>query len=198
MKKAVWLLLLMATAAKAQNSSGTSPYLYEEWSTGTIVKDNGEILDAVKLRFNSAKDEIEYEKDGAITSLGNAVEEFSLLTESDLYTFKKGYPAVGQLSENSFYRILYDGNLKVLKRYNNFIGVSDKKPTGRSEQLYILKNNKMIPVKVNDRKGIMQVVADKKNHMEYAAKEQQLDFGQEADIVKLIEEYDAYVAGGKE
>lgn len=201
MKKAVGCLFLLTIAflANAQNQSRASPYLYDEWSSGTITTTGGEILDAVKVRFNSAKDEIEYHKDGVVIPLGNAVEEFSLLTESDLYTFKKGYPAVGQQGENSFYRVLYDGNLKVLKRYNNVTAAAPgKKPEGRSEQLYILKNNKMIPVKVNDRKGVMQVVADKKNHMEYAAKEQQLDFGQEADIVKLIEEYDAYVAGGKD
>lgn len=200
MKKAIACLFLsiLVFGANAQNQPGTSPYLYDEWSTGTITTTGGEILDAVDLRFDSSKDEVEYRKDGAVTKLGNAVDEFSLLTGSDSYVFKKGYPGVAQLNANSFYRVLYDGNVKVLKRYNNGIAASGKKAEGRSEQLYILKNNKMIPVKTNDRKGVMQVVADKKNHMEYAAKEQQLDFSQEADIVKLIEEYDAYVAGGKE
>lgn len=201
MKKAVWCLFfsIIAFGAMAQNQSPTSSYLYDEWSTGTITTTNGEILDAVNLRFDSSKDEVEYQKDGKITKLGNAVDEFSILTDSDSYEFRKGYPEVGQLNANSFYRVLYDGNLKVLKRYNNITKAeAGKKPEGRSEQLYILKNNKMIPVKTNDRKGVMQVVADKKNHMEYAAKENQLDFSQEADIVKLIEEYDAYVAGGKE
>jgi hypothetical protein len=200
MKKALGCLFLlgMACGAAAQKPSVTSPYLYDEWSTGTITTATGGILDAVKLRFDSSNDEVEYQAEVGVTKLGNAVNEFSLLTGSDLYLFKKGYPSVGQLTENSFYRVLYDGNLKVLKRYNNGVNSSGKKAEGRSEQLYILKNNKMIPVKTNDRKGVMQLVADKKNHMEYAAKEQQLDFGREEDIVKLIEEYDAYVAGGKE
>lgn len=200
MKKAIGCIFfsIMVFGASAQNQSGTSPYLYDEWSTGTITTTGGEILDAVDLRFDSAKDEVEYRKDGAVTKLGNAVDEFTLLTGSDSYIFKKGYPGVGLLNANNFYSVLYDGNVKVLKRYNNATVTSGKKPGGLSEQLYILKNNKMIPFKTNDRKGVMQVVADKKNHMEYAAKEQQLDFSQEADIVKLIEEYDAYVAGGKE
>jgi hypothetical protein len=216
MKKAMLCLCIavFSIPVKAQNPTGSnskasgkevgkniknSPYLSDDWVTGTITTSKGEIIDAVKMRFDNYKGDIEYKKEDSLYSLkGNDVTEFSFLTGSDLYTFQKGFPAVGKSTGESFYRVLYDGNLKVLKRYT-----SNPKDNGKSsfvldETLYVLKDQTMIPVKVNDRKGIMKVVADKKNHMEYAAKEQQLDFSQEADIIKLIEEYDAYKAGGTE
>lgn len=201
-------LVLAGLAAMGQNS-GTrdekpgvteSPCLTDAWYTGTIRTLSGKIFDAVKVRFDCFKDELEFQEGDSTLRLGKEVKEFSFLTGSDLYNFRKGFPAVDQQTQNSFYRILYDGNLKVLKRYNaqtqKTTSLSGNSTTGKVEALYILKDNRMIPIRTNDRKGIMQIMADKKNHMEYAAKEQQIDFSQEGDIVRLIEEYDAYKAGG--
>jgi hypothetical protein len=55
----------------------------------------------------------------------------------------------------------------------------------------------MTLVRRGDRKGIMALLADKRDLMEYTIKEQQLNLKEEEDITKLLEEYDAYKAGKK-
>lgn len=182
-----------------------SPYLFDDWNTG-IVKavENDKVFDGLKMRYDAYKDEVEYEKDGKTYRLGPEITAFTLPTGDALYQFRRGFPAVGDQTANSFYRVLSDGNTKVLKRYE--MKMREEKPYNSAtvtkrfdldEQLYVLKNGTMYPVKTNDKKGIMKLVSDEKNLMNYVIKEEQLSFRTEDDIVKLLEEYDAYKAGRK-
>lgn len=52
-------------------------------------------------------------------------------------------------------------------------------------------------MKKNARKDLLHILNDEKNLMQYVIKEEQLNFETENDIVKLLEEYDAYKAGRK-
>ena len=182
-----------------------SPYLFEDWNTGIMkAVQNDKVFDGLKMRYDAYKDEVEYEKDGKMYRLGPEITAFTLPTGDALYEFRRGFPAVGSQTENSFYRVLSDGNTKVLKRYA--MKMREEKPYNSAtvtkrfdlnEQLYVLKNGTMYPVKTNDKKGIMKLVSDEKNLMNYVIKEEQLNFKTEDDIVKLLEEYDAYKAGRK-
>lgn len=182
-----------------------SPYLFEEWNTGIVrAVENEKVFDGLKMRYDVYKDEVEYEKDGKMYRLGSEITAFTLPTGDALYEFRRGFPAVSDQTEKSFYRVLSDGNTKVLKRYE--MKMREEKPYNSAtvtkrfdldEQLYVLKNGTMYPVKTNDRKGIMKLVSDEKNLMNYVIKEEQLNFRTEDDIVKLLEEYDAYKAGRK-
>ncbi|GAB2763331.1 hypothetical protein GCM10027275_00410 [Rhabdobacter roseus] len=180
-----------------------SPYLKDKWYLGTIRAQNGKVYDGVKMRYDAYKDEVEYEQQGKMYRLGAAETlEFSIPTDDDLYIFRRGFPKVDRQTDASFYRVLHDGNTKLLKRYEN--RMRDEKPynsatvTRRfepSEKLYVLKGGTMYPIKKNDRKGMLKILSDRKRTMEYAIKEQQLDFRTESDIIKILEEYDAYQAG---
>jgi hypothetical protein len=181
-----------------------SPYLLnDQWITGTIRTANDKVIDGVKMKYDIYKDELEYENEGKLYRLGaKEIVEFVMPTGDALYIFRRGFPAVEDQSTSSFYRVLYDGNTKVLKRfetkmrkekqYNSATAVNRFVP---SETLYVLKDGKMHPIKKGDRKKLLSLLSDKRSLMEYNIKEQQLDLRSELDMVKLIEEYDAYKAG---
>ena len=182
-----------------------SPYLVSEWNKGIVrsAKDD-RVYDGVKMRYDAYKDELEYEQDGKLYRLGPEVAAFSIPTGDALYEFQRGFPAVGSLTENSFYQVLHDGNTKLLKHHK--MNMREEKPYNSAtvtkrfdptEQLYVLKGGRMYPVKKNDKKGLLKLLSDEKNLMNYIIKEEQLDFKSEGDMVKLLEEYDAYKAGRK-
>ncbi len=182
-----------------------SPFLVEEFHKGivTMVKDN-QVHDGVPIRYDAYKDELEYEKDGKHYRLGPEVMSFSIPTGDALYEFQRGFPAAGDLTENSFYQVLHDGNTKLLKHYGKrmreekaYNSASATKRFDDSEQLFVLKGGKMNPVKKNGKKDLLALLSDEKNLMNYVIKEEQLDFKSEMDMVKLLEEYDAYKAGRK-
>ncbi len=182
-----------------------SPYLFDEWYKGIVkVTKTEKVYDDVKLRYDAYKDELEYEKEGQMLRLGPEILEFSIPTGTALYEFRRGFPAVGNQNENSFYRVLYDGNTKFLKRYEmrlredrayNSATVTKRFDLG--EETYILKDGQMHQTKKNDKKGLLKLLIDEKNLMNYIIKEEQLDFKTDDDTVKLLEEYDAYKAGRK-
>jgi hypothetical protein len=181
-----------------------SPYLLnDQWITGTIRTASDKVIDGVKMKYDIYKDELEYENEGKLYRLGaKEIVEFVMPTGDALYIFRRGFPAVEDQSTSSFYRVLYDGKSKVLKRfetkmrkekqYNSATAVNRFVP---SETLYVLKDGKMHPIKKGDRKKLLGLLSDKRSLMEYNIKEQQLDLRSELDMVKLIEEYDAYKAG---
>lgn len=175
-----------------------SPYLLKEWYSGAVRTGNDRVHDGVQLRYDYLKDEVEYKVADALYRVSSGVTEFSIPSGVELYTFRSGYPAVGNYSDKSFYRVLYDGNTKLLKKYTNPIKVEKASATREMDagaKLYLLKDGKMNPVQLNNRNSFLKLLTDERNKLNYVIKEQQLDFAGEDDLIRLLEEYDSYKAG---
>jgi hypothetical protein len=183
---------------ETQSDAATNTYLFKEWYTGSVRTSDDRVHDGIKIRYDLVKDEIEYKADSGLYRVSSGVTEFNLPTGTDLYIFKSGYPAVGDYTAKTFYRLLYDGNTKLLKRYVKPIQVEKASATmtmDPSAKLYILKDDKMHPVQLNNRNSFLKLLTDEKNKLNWVIKEQQLDFAADDDLIKLLEEYDSYKAG---
>jgi hypothetical protein len=208
----VTLVLFTAGTLRAQDSTGLagtpfqetnfekgdSPYLFSDWYSGLVRTADGKVHDGVNLRYDLKKDEVEYKTGTSLYRLTNGVTEFNIPTGTDLYIFKNGFPAINGQTTQSFYRVLYDGNTKLLKKYTRPIKIEKASPTVQLDQdykLFIFKDNKLSPVKLSDRKSFLKLLPDEKNKMNYIIKEQQLDFAAEDDLINLLQEYDSYKAG---
>lgn len=182
-----------------------TPYLMEDWYTGSVtMAKGGKVYDGLKMRYDAYKDELEYEKDGKLYRLGPEISAFAIPTGKDLYIFQNGFPAVGDQKQNSFYRVLHDGTTKLLKRYEMkmredrpYNSATTIKKFDLGQEMYVLKDGTMYPMRKNAKKDLLDILSDEKNLMQYVIKEEQLNFKTENDIVKLLEEYDAYKAGRK-
>ncbi|MCE7063436.1 hypothetical protein [Dyadobacter sp. CY343] len=204
--------ILLAHLAIAQDSTGLagtayneasastdgSHYLFKEWYSGSIKTSDDRVKDGVKIRYDVNKDELEYKSDSGMYRVSAGIKEFNLPTGTDLYTFRSGYPSVADQTEKSFYRLMYDGNTKLLKKYVKPIKVEKASATTQmdpSAKLYILKDGKMNLVDLKNRNSFLKLLTDEKNKMQYVIREQQLDFAADDDLIKLLEEYDSYKAG---
>jgi hypothetical protein len=179
-------------------STDGSHYLFKEWYTGSIRTSDDRVHDGIKIRYDVNKDELEYKTDSAMYRISTGIKEFNLPTGTDLYTFRNGYPAVENQTEKSFYRLMYDGNTKLLKKYTKPIKVEKASATTQMDptaKLYILKDGKMNLVELGKRNSFLKLLSDEKNKMQYVIREEQLDFAGDDDLMKLLEEYDSYKAG---
>lgn len=175
-----------------------SPYLLKEWYSGSVRTSDDRVHDGIPLRYDYMKDEVEYKADSAMFRVASGVSEFSIPSGVELYRFRSGYPAVGDYTDKSFYRVLYDGNTKLLKKYTNPIKVEKASATREMDagaKLFLLKDGKMNPVQLSNRNSFMKLLTDERNKLNYVIKEQQLDFSGEDDLIRLLEEYDSYKAG---
>lgn len=184
--------------AQLSGAGDTSPYLFKEWYSGTVRTNDDKVHDGVQLRYDFVKDEVEYKTGSGLFRLSAGVTEFTIPTGLDLYTFRSGYPSVASNTEKSFYRVLYDGNTKLLKKYTHPIKVEKASATREMDagaRLFLLKDNKMNPVQLSNRNSFLKLLTDERNKLNYVIKEQQLDFAGEDDLIRLLEEYDSYKAG---
>jgi hypothetical protein len=189
----------LAGTPYTESADGTQ-YLFKKWYTGSVRTSDDRVHDGLKIRYDVTKDELEYRTDSTsgMYRVSAGIKEFNLPTGTDLYTFKNGYPAVADYSEKNFYRLLYDGNTKLLKKYVKPINVEKASATTNmdpSAKLYVLKDGKMNPVQLKNRNSFLKLLTDERNKMQYVIREQQLDFAGDDDLVKLLEEYDSYKAG---
>jgi len=179
-------------------NGGAATYLFNEWYSGSIRADNDKVYDGIQLRYDIAKDEIEYKKDSVLFRISEGVKEFTIPSGTDLYIFRNGFPAGNGLTNKNFYRIVYDGETKLLKRYQSPIKVEKASATTTMDpdaKLYIVKNDKLTLVSLKDKNSFLKLLSDEKNKMQYVIKEEQLEFGGDDDLAKLLEEYDSYRAG---
>lgn len=205
-------LLFICGAASAQDVSGLSgkpvpqisesgnapEYLFKDWYSGIVRTNIDKVVDGINIRYDLSNDAIEYQQGANTYMVSEGIREFTIPTNTDLYTFKSGYPAVDQQSEKSFYRVLYEGNVILLKRYKSPIITEKASPTqtlDKDAQLYIFKDNKLSRVKLSDKNSFLKLLSDERNKMLYTIKEQQLEFGAEDDLISLLEEYDSFKAG---
>lgn len=179
-------------------NGGAASYLFSEWYSGSIRANNDKVYDGIQLRYEIAKDEIEYKKDSVLFRIAEGVKEFTIPSGTDLYIFRNGFPAANGLTNKNFYRIMYDGETKLLKRYQSPIKVEKASATREMEpdaKLYIVKNDKLTLVNLKDKNSFLKLLSDEKNKMQYVIKEEQLEFDGDDDLAKLLEEYDSYRAG---
>lgn len=179
-------------------NSQNVPYLFKEWYSGMVRTSDDQVKDGLMLRYDLKKDEVEYKSGENLFRIPSGITEFSIMTGSDLYTFKNGFPAVEANTNKSFYRVLYDGNTKLLKKYTNTVNVEKASATREMDEgakLYILKNDKLNAVKLADKNSFLKLLPEEKNKMNYVIKEQQLDFEGDDDLIRLLEEYDSFKAG---
>ena len=181
-----------------EKADGGNFYLFKEWYSGSVRMQDDKVYDGVQLRYDIKKDEIEFKKDSALYRISDGVQEFTIPSGTDLYIFRNGFPAGQGQTAKSFYRVMYDGNTKLLKKYTSPIRVEKASATKEMDpdaKLYVVKDNKLSPVKLSDKNSFLKLLPDEKNKMLYIIKEQQLDFGAEDDLVSLLSEYDSYKAG---
>lgn len=174
----------------AQYTDDNSPFLTKEWFRGLARDNAGKPYDGVLLNYDLTKDEVVYKTDSSAYVLGPEITEFNIPTGTELFTFKSGFPATSDgLTARSFYRVLYDGNTKLLKHYKKSGSAATQ------ESLYILKGDKLSLIQLKDKDSFLKILADEKNKMNYVIKEENIDFDGADDVAKLLAEYDAYKAG---
>ncbi len=170
-----------------------SPYLNDAWSRGTVkAKHNGKTYELAKMRYDLYKDELEYEENQKPYRFGNEITEF--VTNDGI--FRNGFPVTESLTARTFYQVLYDGNVKLLKR--NTVRIQTEKLYSSATQtkrfmkedaLFLFKNGTVTRLK-KDKKALLEALGDKQADLEAFIKDQKLKLTKEEDVLKVIEKYE--------
>jgi hypothetical protein len=171
-----------------------SPYLNDVWSRGSVkAKNNGKTYELAKMRYDLYKDELEYEENQKPYRFSKEITEFS----TNDGVFRSGFPAIEPMTDRNFYQVLYDGNVKLLKRTTVRIqteklysSATQTKRFIKDDALYLFKNGTMTRLK-KDKKALLEALGDKQAELETFIKEEKLKLSKEEDILRVVEKYES-------
>lgn len=154
-----------------------SPFLVENWVQGNVKFANGKVLNNIALKYDQIKDELLFKgKNNEDYYFSDPVKEFSLtyIDKDQEFNrkFSNGFPASKNLTDKSFYEIIVDGKVKLLKKNmksitetKEFNSATVVKEVNENIGYYLAKGNELIPIKKMDVKTLANAIDAQKSSL---------------------------------
>lgn len=182
-----------------------SPYLYTEWKSGTITDNTGKVYPNVLLKYDAYKDVLEINQEGTVMQLNtDRYPEFAI-TFADgssnkvvKQKFSSGLTQIPGYSSKTYFEIVGDGSLTVLKKYdikfiedvvNNYGTAATVKRFQRGEKYFVVVNEVATEFKLNN-KSFLSACGEKKAEMENILTQRKIKIKNEADLISVLHYYE--------
>lgn len=181
-----------------------SPYLFDEWHTGSVALNNGKLFDSLLLKYNVKDDDVYFKNaDDSPMAFKDGVRSFTLIDDNKKsHIFRNGYANAPGITDRSYLEIIAAGKVQFLKKESKSIVDTKEYGSGVTERrfmqsakyyLYIdpedkTGKGKMILVK-KDQKSILNALKDKEEELIDYIQKNALNLKNEEDIVKTINYY---------
>lgn len=188
-----------ATRYAQENTTGT-PFLKEDFETGSILNENSVLVSNVFLRYNAFHDEFQVkqnlnESDDKIQAVRKST-DLLIKMGDEVYTYLLPTDGIG-----GYFNIVVEGEKKNLfrKYTKKFIegAQSVNMMTGNhpnrlidSNSFYVVDSKGKVTELPNSKNKKFQAIAgDKRNELKKYAKSSNLNVNKEEDLIKLVEYY---------
>jgi len=179
-----------------------SAYLNDNWQKGMVKLANGQIHKNVDLKYDLVAGELIFKSSaGAPLTFVETVKEFTLPANNDITSsgilFRSGYTPVDGAAVNTFYQVLSDGEIQLIKR--SYRKVMENKPYNSATTVktfhnastyYIVKDGQPVKIK-RDKKALLTLLGDHAPEMENFIKANKLNFRSDADVIMLVTFYNS-------
>ncbi|GAB2690163.1 hypothetical protein GCM10027037_11360 [Mucilaginibacter koreensis] len=193
---------VQVTLTKYDNVDG-SPYLTDEWATGSVKLANvSKPYTNLLLKYNQESDQLYFKgQNGVILSFLEPVAEFSINYNLDgiphTSRYKNGYKSIAGTIVNSFFEVLADGNVQLLKKTFNTIeeqknygsAITERKMAS-TVKYFIYTNGKAVLVKPNI-KSLLTVLADKQTQLKSYIENESIHSNSDEDLTKIVSYYNS-------
>ncbi|MBA9079428.1 hypothetical protein [Rufibacter quisquiliarum] len=194
----------LGVVGKMYSGATGSPYLYNDWTNGTVTLKDGTTYQGLNLLYDQQKDELIFSIDkNRMQTFMHPVHEFILQVANGsgaAYTekkFRNGFASVDGANGNSFYEVLAEGKVQLLKRTTKTI-VEERAPgaTIATKQIkptmryYMTTPTGFVKIR-KDKKEILAVLKDKSTEIAKFAENNNLSFKEDEDLAKLVTYYNS-------
>ena len=171
-----------------------SPYLYEEWRHGSVRFAQGSVLSGVELKFVLYGGQLLFRKGNEEFEFIQPVQEFTLNMPGAVggRIFRSYYPGVGTNDGKTFYEVMVDGKIQLLKfisrqvkehkEYNEPV----KKRFVDKESWYTFLPNGSIHAINRDKSDLQKLMPAKSELIERIIAEKKLKLRKDDDLVELF------------
>ncbi len=180
-----------------------SAFFIPEWKYGLITAIDNKVYSKRLLRLNFQSQEVHYlsENNQEMTLPAGMVKEITIFDSSIIpaakYHFQSGFPPVDNLHNFTFYQIICEGKIKLLKSIRKLV-VEDKnelaahttKEIKTYEDYYIFTGTSLIRVKRNNDL-FLPLLKDKKAEIDQYLKKTNLGTRNASDIKLILDYYNS-------
>lgn len=180
-----------------------SAYFIDSFCYANITTSKGTVYEHVKIKINLHSNEIQlvtYDQKEIIAQNGlirNILLVDSSKSEPESYFFRSGYPDIEQNTELTFYEVLSDGAIQLLKyskkeieEIKNEVSGELRKEFSLHENFFVYTDGKIKKLK-RDKDFILELMQDKKDKMNEYLKQNKLNFKNTESLTKLFEFYNS-------
>lgn len=171
-----------------------TPFLFENFVKGVLISGKSQTV-PVNLNFDLANNQIIVSQDRKLIGIDNAAVT-SIKIESPNITFKNRFNTNGKddLNKNSLFEVVFEGESFSLLKHTGVTLQKDVSSYGTAVQTdvyikytsyYIIKNGEFDRLKMNKR-NILRAFGDKRKTVDSYAKDNRIDFKNDADLAKLF------------
>ena len=178
-----------------------SAYLYDGWKKGSVTTARDITYDGIELMYDLIEDQLIFKGSGGEAKTFNQpIKSFTLkagkenaLQKEQL--FVSGFMPVDGAKPATFYEVLADGEVQLLRRATKKI--FEELPYGSATKVkafktdshyYIAKDGTLKKIK-NDKKSVLQALTDKKAALETYIKTNRPDLKKDEELAKLVAYY---------
>jgi hypothetical protein len=214
MKHILWCLLLLGQCTLAQTNTNQTeltnedvsgnPYLFKDWCNGTVRFTSGRVMNQFKLKFDVFKNQLLLQFNGSAFAAESKVDEFVIYPKSkskDSLVFRKGFPATEKASEHTFYQVLFQDKVQLLRLFFRNV-IEEQKlvvTNGRTsrhmeegERYFLLQNNNLTLLPAS-RSELAATFPDKKDQLAEFINSQQLKMRNPEDYVAVVRKYNELI-----
>lgn len=182
---------------KMDASINGNPFFIDEWLPGVITLKSGQKTDKYNLKLDLYSNELLFQYEGNALVVVNPVKEFVLKTNpGSSYLFRAGYLPVERNTENTFYQVLADGPVTLLKLTRKIITERKEynqaaviKEFEASESYYIAKANGGIEKIRKDKKSLLAAINDADGSLAKWLEKKGLRCKSEEELVQAVTAY---------
>lgn len=189
-------------ATKQFSDIDGSPFLYDEWYRGKIISPQGLVLDGIMIKYEAYSETIIYLSGGKTFEVSDGAETFVIYPATDgmkdSLFFRGGYPAVDLNTPKTFYEVLADGKLALLKTHKKVTGLSQQNALASNKREFILQEDLYLarkgqaPMKVTkDKDALLAHFADKKDELAAWLGKNKVNLKKEDGLVELVKYYNS-------
>lgn len=174
-----------------------SPYSSVEFKDGSILPSlpNSKWISGYKLRYNSYANQLEFKESNVIKKVLPTDIKAFMIGEA---IYQSGFPVTDKLNRNSFYHLLYDGKVKLLK--NSTTELQEVKTADDVKQgdkfttydyYYLLENEEMKKF-FTTKKAFLKVISPAKiPAVEAFINDKKLKLKEEKEFMEVVKFYDS-------
>lgn len=171
-------------------------FFRQEWSNGTVFFAKNRYEANIPLLFDVYNNRLYFLKDKVIMEFIEPVTEFRIelndKNDSLMMQFRNAYPPVHSNTAETFYEVLIDGGIQLLKCKAKSIylhkdqEVPEERRRNDKEQYYVFLNDGEMVLIKKDKKQILQALPAYAGKIDEIINKQKLKLKQEDDLKELI------------